>query len=249
VVEEAEFTGSSLRIKGRVEEAPEDVVGRGKYQTMEVREGTTFTLFMEPWRAFVEEELRRERPAGVKVLLAVVDDEEGCFGTYERRIAFLGCVRRGEEELEGLYGKVLAFIRERKEEVVVVGGPKVILSSFRRFVEERGLDKKVYYVVTPLRGEKGLRDIATKRGADVVKDSRRAVIEEKIREFVMHLAKGDGLASLDPGSDVEMGNVDVLLVHERWVEENREEAARLLESAHEMVERSTLSRGTMKERQ
>lgn len=231
-VEETEFTGSSLRIKGRILEAPEDIVGKGKYQTLEVREGTTFTLFMDPWRVFVEEELKRERPIGIKILLGVIDDEEGCFGVYDRRITFLGCVRRGEEELEGLYGKVLAFIRERDEEIVVIGGPKVILSSFQKFIDEKDVDKKVYYVITPLKGEKGLRDIATKRAALIIKDGKRAIVEEKINEFVMHLAKGDKLASLDPKKDVLEGNVDVLLVHEGWIEENREEAARIMEEAH-----------------
>ncbi|NPA87004.1 MAG: pelota family protein [Candidatus Diapherotrites archaeon] len=235
-VEDVEFTGSSLRIKGRIVEGPEDLVGRGKYQTLEIREGESFKVWKKEWDRGVVKEIRRaeEESRHPPVLVISLSDEDATLATYDRRVKNLRRVRRkgDDESLRPFFGEVLKLLEESPEDIVVIGGPKVIVDEFRDFVEERGSKKRISYVVSPLSGEKGVKDIVSKRAPHVIQDERRRKVEEGIEEFLLHLAKSDGLALLNT-SDVEEGNVSLLLVHEDWIKENREEAHRLMKMARD----------------
>ena len=238
LVEDVEFTGSSLRIKGVIEEGPEDLVGKGKHQNMEIRTGDKLRFFKEEWSDAAVEELRHaERTSDAPpVLIVSLSDEDATMASYRRRLGSFRTVRRSsdEETLRTFFGEVAKAIEDASEEIVVVGGSSVIVDEFRKFIEERGSKKRISYVVSPLRGEKGVRDIVSKRALHVVADERRKAVEELIQEFLTHLAKSDGLASLRPEEDVDMGNLKVLLVHEDWVKENRKEAHRLMKKAHDI---------------
>ena len=230
--EEIEFSGSSLRIKGRIVEGPEDLVGKGKYQTLDVKEGEKIRVFKEKIEDALVDEIRRaeEESRQPPALIVSLSDEEATFGKLERRLRSVGSVRRSgdEESLREFFGRVRKRIGEDDADIVVVGGPKVIVDEFKRFAEEGGIEKKVYFVVSPLTGEKGLKDIVSKRAGSILGEERRKKIEEVLEEFLAHLSKGDGLASLQPERDAEMGNIEVLLVHEEWVKENRKEAHNLM---------------------
>ncbi len=237
-VEGAEFTGSSLRIKGTIEEGPEDLVGKGKHQNMEVRPGEKLRIFKGEWSEAVVDELRHAEEASraPPVLVVSLSDEDATLASYQRRLGSFRTVRRksDEENLRTFFGEVAKAVEDAPEEIVVVGGPSVIVDEFRKFLEEKGTGKRVSYVVSPLRGEKGVRDIVSKRAAHVVADERRRAVEGRLEEFLAHLAKGDGLASLKPEEDAETGNLEVLLVHEDWIKENRKEAHRLMKAAHDV---------------
>jgi stalled ribosome rescue protein Dom34 len=164
-------------------------------------------------------------------LIVSLSDEDAHLGSFRRRLEKERVVRRADEEesLRNFFGDVLRNLEDSDEEIIVVGGPKIIIDEFRRFVEEKGTKKRISYVVSPITGEKGLKDIISKRAGSIIKDERRKRVEELIEEFLMHLSKGDGLASLER-EDVESGNVKVLLVHQDAVRELRD----LMKRAKEM---------------
>ncbi len=237
-VEEVEFNGSSLRIKGKIQEGPEDLVGRGRYQTLEIREGQKFKIFRDYIDEALLEEIKRAETASnhPPVLVVSLDDDTATVGRYSRRLTYLTTIRRRdvEESLKEFFGEVLKVLREQPEDIIVIGGPKIVLDEFKKFVEERGPAKKIHYVVSPLSGEKGLKDIVHKRAHKIIHSEREAKISEFLEEFLMHLSKNDGLASLRPEEDVETGNIRILLIHEEWIKENRDLAHKLMKMAREV---------------
>ena len=237
-IEGVEFTGSSLRIKGVIEEGPEDLVGKGKHQNMEVRVGEKIRIYKKEWNESMVEEIRRAEKATKvpPVLIVSLSDEDATMAPYHRRLGTFRTVRRrsDEESLRTFFGEVAKAIEESPEDIVVVGGPSVIVDEFRKFLEDKGSKKRVSYVVSPLRGEKGVKDILSKRASHIIADERRRAVESLIEEFLVHLSKGDGLASLKPEEDAEMGNLRVLLVHEDWIRGERERAHTLTRRAHDI---------------
>jgi len=65
---------------------------------------------------------------------------------------------------------------------------------------------------------------------DLLRDERRKLVEEHINRFLVHLSRGDGLASLNVEEDAAVGNVEVLLIHEERVERDREGSHRLMKA-------------------
>ncbi len=212
-VEDAEVRGSHLKVKGILLEGPEDVTGRGKHQSITILPGQEIEIEKNEWNeTFLEYAKEYEEESRLPpVTLILISDEEALVSEYKRRLGPVKRIRRGSEDsLRPFLGEVV----KEMGELNIVGGPKIILDEVKQLIPK---DKKVYFVVTPLEGEKGLRDIIGKRAPKILEALRRQKVESIIDEFLMHLSKEDGLASLHPTEDI--GNLKVLLVHEEKVKD------------------------------
>ena len=233
-VKDVEFTGSQLKVTGTLEDVPDEVAGRGKHQSIYFKEGDEIKIIKPKLDDHIVEELRNaeEQSKVPPVGIVVVTDSEATVAVHQRRTKVMGEVRRySEESLAEFFGDVAKKMEDLDVESVVVGGSKVVLDDFKKFLEEKGTGKKVHFVVTPLSGEKGVKDVVSKRGAEIIKDVRRKEVEEGVERFLAELGKESGLASFTPLEDVEMGNVELLLVHEDFVKDNKALAHRIMKLA------------------
>jgi len=235
-----EYSGA-LRISGTVVEArPEEYVGRGKHQTVEVRPGRELTVEKQRWSEHVIDEIRRavEESKRPTVILVSMDDEGALVCTLSQRLERRGYVknphrgkRGGASDLSEYYGQVFRFVSELEPELVVVGGPGFFYEDFIKFARAKGSEKRFVGVRTSLAGMKGIHEILANRLDDIVRGHHLAEILRYVQEFTARLAKGEPVAV---GDEVEQyavgGAVEVLLMHEDFFLRNRDGALRILDA-------------------
>jgi len=232
---------AALRVTGTVIEArPEDIVGKGKHQTIEIRAGREVTIEKAQWSDYIIDELRRAERESKKPKITIVsmDDEGALVYTLSQRLERRGYVKnpnhgkRGNvSDLSEYYGQVFRFISDLEPELVVVGGPGFFYEDFIRFSKEKGSEKRFVGVRTAMAGEKGIHEILADRLESIAREHHLAEILRYVEEFRARLAKGEPVAV---GEEVYTyalsGAVDVLLMHEDFFLQNREKAGEVLDA-------------------
>ena len=235
-----EYSGA-LRVGGVVVEArPEDYIGRGKHQTLEIRTGKELTLEKREWSEHVVDEIRDavEESRKPRIILVSMDDEGALVCTLSQRLERRGYVRNphhgkrgGASDLSEYYGQVFRFVSEMEPELVVVGGPGFFYEDFMKFAKSKGLKKRFTGVRTSLAGMKGIHEILSNRLGDIIQNHHLSEILRYAQDFTARLAKGEPVAV---GKEVEnyavSGAVDVLLMHEDFFLKNRESARQILDA-------------------
>ncbi len=211
-VEGVELSGNVLRIKGVIVEAPEEIVGKGKYQPLEIRPGTEVEL-IDIDEAGMEILREAEESSKVEPLrVAYIGTDEAVIAWYDGRLYSFKTIRRGEADLSSFIGTVLSHLAEGG----IIGGPPTLLDIVKERAEERGLS--LHYVGTPLSGVKALKDIIHKRGSEIIKSVRLKRSNEALEELTELLHKKPSLVSFRPSEDPY--NVRILLVHEDRVKDD-----------------------------
>jgi len=238
-----EYSGA-LRISGTVVEArPEEYVGKGRYQTVEIRKGTELTFEKKQWSEHVLDEIRKavEESKRPTITIVSMDDEGALVCTLSQRLHRRGYVKnprkgkRGEvQDFSEYYGQVLRLVSELEPDLVVVGSPGFFYEDFIRFAKSKGSAKRFVGVRVSLAGMKGVHEILANRLEDVVQNHRLSEILRYVQEFTARLAKGEPVAV---GEEVEeyavSGAVEVLLMHEEYFLKNRETARRILDAVRD----------------
>ncbi|NPA76529.1 MAG: mRNA surveillance protein pelota [Candidatus Diapherotrites archaeon] len=233
-----EYSGA-LRVGGIVIEArPEDVVGKGKHQTLEVRQGRSITVRKAVWSEYAIDQIREavNESKKPKVLLVSIDDESATVFTLSQSLRRLAIVRNphrgkrmGSGDFSEFYGQVLRVVDDSEPEIVIVGGPGFFYEDFIRFAQAKGSKKRYIGVRTAMAGTKGIHEIVADRLNSVIQEHHLSQISQYLDEFLRRLAKGDPVAV---GDEVEQyaqaGAVDVLLIHENFLLANRERAREIL---------------------
>jgi len=235
-----EYSGA-LRIVGTVVEArPEDVVGKGKHQTLELRTGRNLVVRKAVWSDYIIDQIRQavnesQKP---KVLLVSMDDEAATIYTLSQSLRRLAVVRNprkgkrlGSGDFSEYYGQVYRVVEDAEPGLVLVGGPGFFHDDFIRFARSKGSKKQFIGVRTSMAGTKGIHELIADRLDAVLKEHHLAQISHALDEFLRRLAKGEPVAV---GGEVKryatMGAVDVLLMHEDYFLKNRAEARDVLDA-------------------
>lgn len=233
-----EYSGA-LRISGIVIEArPEEYVGKGKHQTIEVRAGKEFTIEKQVWSDYIIDEIQKavEESKRPKIILVSMDDEGALVYTLSQRLERKGYVRNpyhgkrgGSTDLSEYYGQVHRFVSELEPELVVVGGPGFFYEDFIRFAKSKGSEKRFVGVRTSVAGEKGIHELLADRLEEIVQSHHLSEILRYVQEFTARLAKGEPVAVGDEVKHYAIaGAVDVLLMHEGFFLKNRNLAREIL---------------------
>ncbi len=233
-----EYSGS-LRVGGVVLEAhPEDVVGKGKHQTVEVRTGRHITVRKAQWSEYIIDQIREavEESRRPRVLLVSIDDEAATVFVLSQSLKRLAVVRNpsrgkrmGSGDFSEYYGQVYRVVEQAEPTTVVVGGPGFFYDDFIRFARSKGSKKRYIGVRTSVAGTKGIHEIVANRLDSVLRDHHLSQISKALDEFLRRLAKGEPVAVGQEVVDYAMrGAVDTLLVHEGWLLAHRDSAHTLL---------------------
>ncbi len=235
-----EYSGA-LRVVGVVVEArPEDVVGKGKHQTLELRTGRNIVVRKAVWSDYVIDQIRQAVDESQKpwVLLVSMDDEAATIFVLSqslRRLAVVRNPRRGKRMGSGdfseYYGQVYRVVEDSEPEIVIVGGPGFFYDEFIRFARSKGSKKRFIGVKTSMAGTKGIHEVIADRLDSVLKEHHLAQISHALDEFLRRLAKGEPVAvGEEVKSYAQQGAVDTILMHEDYFLKNREDARTVLDA-------------------
>ncbi len=199
---------NSLRLTGRVVDAPEYLHAKGSFHTLVVRVGDRVRIVKRrPLTSFEEELLRRAATNYRRVLLLSVGEDEVAVGVVSpigidvRGVARLSTSRRREEKsirerVEPSLRKVLERIFEQYRledyETVVVAAPEHLKRILEDVMSRLGVKGRIRYVKVYEGGEAGIYELTRRDDMrSLFSEVRREFEQENIDELLARLARGD----------------------------------------------------------
>jgi len=224
-----------LRVTGKIEKGPEDLLSMGSYHTLEVKPGDEISLIKERWRRW-ELERMKEAEAAAKtplVLVLALEDGEAEFALVRRygidfpirishSISGKREVKDHDKELQEFYGETAAKLREVVEregvETVILCGPGFTKENQFQFLKERNskLAEHCTVVGTGCGGKAGVHEVIKTGVIDRLTTESRVSLEMGLIERLFReIGKDTHLAAYGP-VEVEralgMGAVETLLL-------------------------------------
>lgn len=235
LVERCEFAEmqSALRVTGRIEEAPFDT---GSYHTLNLDEGTDFTLRKEEWPPHVMQRIREavEGKGNSRLIAIALEYGEATvaliksFGVQETATIHSTSVKEtpGKREKSDFFTQIIDHVRALPRLPVIVVGPGFIKDDFLR--EARRADPSIFSAAQLLHtgqgGMAGIRE-AVSRGenARLLENVRLADEARVVEELKGRIATGApctyGLNEVS--SALEAGAVETLIVSDSLLREGR----------------------------
>lgn len=205
-VERLEYSGSLLRISGKITEAPEDIP-RGSYHTISVESGSFLTISKERFGPY---ELARLNEAGQQsgqnILIVIFDREQAIFALlkskgYEVLSEVKGDVRKKRFESKGgnFYKEIIAIIKAYYEKYtpdsVVIASPAFWTEELMKELSDKALAAKIVRASCGDVG-KGAIDEVLKRPelASVLKEGRASKEAKYVDEVLTEIRKNGAVA-------------------------------------------------------
>jgi protein pelota len=241
-VEGVEFASylNRLRVTGKIEKGPEDLISLGSYHTLEVKPGDEISLTKERWRRWELERVKEAEEAAKTplVLILALEDGEAEFALVRRygidfpirishSISGKREARDHDRDLREFYGEAAAKLREIVEregvQTVVLCGPGFTKENLSQFLRERNpkLAERCTVVGTGCGGKAGVHEVI-KRGVieRLTTESRVSLEMGLIERLFREIGKDSHLAAYGP-AEVErtlgMGAVETLLLTDRFL--------------------------------
>jgi len=260
-VENVDFSSSSnrLRILGIIEESNEEIIPLGVHHTLNIKIGDEITIIKE-WKKWeIERLIEIVKISKVPVILVACIDESECELALIRSygIDFMGKIscyaskRRTKEyeaELRKFYHEIARRIGEETKEglKIIICGPGFAKDNFLKFLREEypEIAKRIYIESVGSTGRAGIYE-AIKRGIveKIVKEDRVSLETKLVEEVIMRISKSSPLVAY--GTDevkkaLEYGAVEILLLTDSFLRENRKEAEKITEKAKETGAKSII---------
>jgi len=252
-VEKAEFdqNANRLRVLGTIAAGPEDVP-LGAHHTLEIDEHDSVELFKEKWAAsdlkYIKDAEKAAKTA--RIMICVIGDGEATVALVrDRGLHYIDTkeniggkyVEGREEKKKEFYSKLLKLLQEeaKKEGVqtVILGGPGFEKKNFVDYAKGQKIDITFQLVDTGNEGKGGVHEILKGGALEKTIGEARIAREAKLLEKLMaEIAKG-GLAAYgkkEVAAAVEMGAVEVLLVLDKKLREDRSGVEVLIDKAKQM---------------
>ncbi len=247
-VEDVEFHESStvLRVKGQTVAEEEDVP-KGSYHTFNVDEGTVIELHKEWWSPLDLKHLDEAKAAtGRDVLIVCHNREEAVFGQLTSRgveelSTLSGSVakKRVEDQAQGnFYEEVAGRIEEYVERLdprhVVLASP----SFWKEYVMPHLSDqvKNITTQATCSNVERGLHEVVNRPELEHVLEEDRTRREQGLLgEIKEAIAKDRACYGIDDAEEkAQIGAVELLLVSEEFLRNDRDRVSDLMQQVEEM---------------
>ncbi len=234
-----------VRLIGRII----DGVDVGSYHSINVREGTVFSIVRDWTRSEIgnlkEAVKDSKRPS---VLVVALEEGEATFGLVRQRgIDLMGDIshnipgkrEKGSREssrkefFSQLVNGIQDFVESRNTEYVLIVGPELTRTGFSKYVQEKGLldDVNLSYETCFSPGEPGIYE-AIRRGAvdRLVKTSRVSQEMSWMEDLLEEIAKeGKATYGADQVENAVMaGAVDTLLITDEFFRKRRRRSERLM---------------------
>lgn len=232
-----------IRVLGRIEEGPEDVISLGAHHTVEIGPHDVITIVKE-WRKWQLDRLKEaEKSAKVPlVLIAGIEEGEVEFAIIRRYgVDFITRIARSipgkrvekdhEVAIKGFYGEVVKQIEEilEKEEVnaVIICGPGFAKDNILALLKDKnlGVAKITYLEGTGTGGRVGIQE-ALKRGVvdRVIEESRVSYETRIVERLFKEIIKSNALATYglkEVRKAIEYGAIKSLLISDKFLRKHK----------------------------
>ena len=246
-VEKAEFdqNANKLRILGIIEAGPDEYISLGSHHTLEVDEHDKLDIFKKSWTQSDLQYLRdAEKSAkSAKVAICIIGDGEATLALVrDRGLHYIDTSENiGGKYIEGreknkkeFYSKLLELLNEEVKkgvQSIIVGGPGFEKRNFADYAKGK---INLQVVDTGNEGKQGVHEILKGTALEKVLGDARIAREARLMERLEEELSKDNLAAYgieEVRRAVEMGAVEVLLILDKKLRENRGEIERLISHA------------------
>jgi protein pelota len=204
-VEKVELSDSSLRINGKIVEAPEDV--EKGYHTIDI-EPDKFLVVEKPWKGWEVDRIRSAEKRAEPVIVCILDENEADVYLLKERYKFLLHIdsessgkrfdpKKADERQKAYLGKVLEILRSKSDvKKIIVAGPAFAKEDLQKLIKEREkpLLEKIITEATYQTGETGLQELLKKGLLDKLTKMSRVTDETQAVESLLQSMSSNGKA-------------------------------------------------------
>ncbi len=229
-----------LRVTGKIERGPEDMVSKGSFHTIEIKPGDQITITKGGWKSWELDKIKEAEKASKTPLVFVVCVEDGeaelaiirRYGVdFIARISVNISGKREKKAHEKTMGEFLEEASKKIEEVsrtedmhvILICGPGFVKEHLLAFIKEKypALSKQCYIEATGSGGKAGIQEIL-KKGivGRIVSDSRVSYETELVEKLLEEMSKKGGLASYgiqEVKNAIGYGAVEKLLISDEFL--------------------------------
>ncbi|MBU5575013.1 MAG: mRNA surveillance protein pelota [Candidatus Aenigmatarchaeota archaeon] len=226
-LEKIEFEGNRLRLGGKIIEGPEDI--EKGWHTIEIKPLEEFKI-KQKWKSWQIDKIKSAEIIQEPIIVCILDEIEADIWLITNKSKYIAGIKSpgtgkglSESRENEFFGKVFSVLKEQKAKYFVIAGPGFAKENFKKWIENKGFQEKIYYTSTPHTGKPGLQEIL-KSGflKKIVKESRISLETEIIENFFTELAKNTGLVEYglkNVENAIENNAVKTLLIVEDKVKE------------------------------
>lgn len=247
-----------LRITGKIERGPEDIISLGSYQTIEVQPNDVIAVTKAEWKGWEIERLKEAEQAAKTPLVLIVSVEEGEaeFALIRRygldfpvRVTTPVSGKRIEKEHEAalreFYSEVAGKISEtlEKEEVkaVIISGPGFTKENLLAFLRDNHpkIAEICHLESTGAGGRSGVQEVLKRGAVDRIVENSRISLETKLVEKLFEeVGKNTMLATYgleEVKKALEYGAIEKLLISDAFL--------RSSSASDELIKKTKKTRG------
>ena len=238
-VEKAEFHSyqNSLRISGKVLEAPEDIP-KGSYHTFNVEQDSIITIIKERWLKYQLDRLQEAIEDPSKALICVFDREEAYFALlkkykYEILLELKGTVQKKDDPSKvtsNFYAQIISYLKEYSERyelnIIILASPAFWKEYLLEELKDEDLKKKIILATCSSATINAVEEVIKRDEVkQILKKDRMAKETRIVEELFKEIAK-DNLAVYgfeEVEQAVEVGAVKILLIADSTILKYRQE--------------------------
>ncbi len=229
-----------LRVSGKIEKGPEDLISLGTFHTIEVKPNDQITITKGRWRGWELDRIKEAEKASKTplVLVVCVEDGEAEFAIIRRygvdfivRVAVNISGKRVAKEHERTLKEFLGDASKKISEVlktedvhaILICGPGFVKEHLLAFIKEKYPDiaKSCYLEGAGSGGRTGVQEVL-KRGVieRIVSDSRVSYETGLVEKLLAEISKDGGLAAYgldEVKKAMKYGAVERLLISDEFL--------------------------------
>ncbi|MFH1229744.1 MAG: hypothetical protein V1678_04960, partial [Candidatus Aenigmatarchaeota archaeon] len=234
LIEKADLS-ESLRLNGKIVEAPDDV-DRG-YHTIDI-EPEKFLIVEKAWKGWEVDRIKSAERKTEPVLVLILDENEADFYMLKERYKFLLHIdsessgkrydaRKAEDKQKEYFAKILDILRSKASiSKIIIAGPAFAKENIQKLIKEREkpLLSKIIIDATYQTGETGLQELLKKGLIEKLTKISRVTDETMAVESLMQAISGSGKAVYGEKvkEALDSGVVRMVLVSDAKIEECEE---------------------------
>ncbi len=238
-VEKIEFHDyqNSLRISGKVVEAPEDIP-KGQYHTFNVELGTIITIIKEKWLKYQLARLNESVEEHPKTLICVFDREEAYFALlkkykYELLLNLKGNVQKKGDPIKvtsNFYLEIISHLKNYSQKYkisnIILASPSFWKDYILKELKDESLKNKITFATCSSATVNAIEEVIKRNEIrEVLKKDRVAkefnLVEELFREIAKYNLAAYGFKEVEQA--IDLGAVKTLLVTDSTILKYRQE--------------------------
>jgi len=226
----------SLRISGKIVEAPEDIP-KGDYHTFDLSDGTVVTLEKKVWTKYSLKKLEEAvNTQIVNILIVAFDREEAIFAVlksqgYEVLLDLKGDVSKKDMEekktnfYQEIYSQILAYNQKYLFDNIVIASPAFWKEYLLKEIKDDNMRKKVVLATCSSIDDGTINEILKRQELKTILDKDKATREFKLVEEVLgKITKDEAVYGLrEVNEKAEAGNVSQLIISEALIHRMKKE--------------------------